>query len=195
MTGSERRIQALRENNPKPVIDMVGRKFAKLTVIERVPRKGRTIWRCRCDCGGETNAEGFNIRAGHVQSCGCVQRERAAAANSSRAKHGHTRHKRSEPVKPSRTYRTWRCMLYRCYGKKAANRKHYGGRGIAVCPQWQGKAGFAKFLKDLGERPDGRTLDRINTDGNYEPGNVQWATPKEQCVTRRKKSPPALPIT
>ena len=191
MTGHERQLKALRENNPNKMIDLTGKKFGRLTVIERV-KDGtpRTLWRCKCECGGEAIVWSINLRKGQTGSCGCLQSERTAAANTTRAKHGHTRHKKSEPVATTPTYRSWRCMLYRCCGKKSPNYHLYGGRGIKVCEQWQGPNGFKQFLADVGRRPAGKTLDRYpNKDGNYEPGNVRWATPKAQAANRRKRKP------
>ena len=83
----------------------------------------------------------------------------------------------------SPTHRGWKAMLTRCYNPKAINYAYYGGRGITVCERW--RASFADFLADMGERPDGKTLDRIDSDGHYEPGNCRWATPLEQTANRR----------
>lgn len=103
--------------------------------------------------------------------------------------HGNTRHGQSRTVatgKASPTYRTWVSMLARCSNPKASNYHLYGGRGIRVCERWHD---FAAFLADVGERPDGTTLDRFpNPSGNYEPGNVRWATPKQQAESRRPTS-------
>jgi hypothetical protein len=80
-------------------------------------------------------------------------------------------------------------MLNRCFLPSMPNYHLYGGRGITVCEQWRGKSGFEQFFKDVGRRPQGTTLDRIETNGNYEPGNVRWATPKEQAANRRIATP------
>lgn len=86
------------------------------------------------------------------------------------------------------TWKSWRAMIQRCTDANATNYKWYGGRGIKVHESWRGPHGFANFLKDVGERPAGKTLDRLNMDGNYEPGNVTWATQKEQTAhTRRSR--------
>lgn len=81
------------------------------------------------------------------------------------------------------TYNSWRAMISRCYNPRSAWYANYGGRGIAVCDRW--RQSFDAFLADMGERPDGRTLDRIDSDGNYERGNCRWATPLEQTHNRR----------
>lgn len=189
MTGAERRAKALREHNANPVIDLTGRKFGRLTVIGRVKTdKPRTFWRCSCRCGGETTTSSLNLRGGQTRSCGCLQRERTAKANTTRITHGHTRHKKNAPVVTTSTYRSWKAMLERCRNSAAPNYHLYGGRGITVCGQWQGKDGFARFLQDVGERPKGMTLDRLDNDKGYEPGNVRWATPKQQAANRRKRS-------
>jgi hypothetical protein len=85
------------------------------------------------------------------------------------------------------TYRTWYSMTRRCFYPPTAGFKNYGGRGITIDPSWlQPKGlGFLNFLRDMGERPAGTSIDRINPDGNYEPGNCRWATPKEQAANRR----------
>lgn len=98
-----------------------------------------------------------------------------------RSSHGHlVRGKRS------RTYRSWDAMKERCANPKFIGWHRYGGRGIAVCERWRGPDGFENFLADMGERPEGKTLDRIDNEGNYEPGNCRWATPSEQ---RKNQAP------
>lgn len=76
-------------------------------------------------------------------------------------------------------------MLHRCRNPKADNHSYYGGRGVTVCERWRS---FGSFLADMGERPEGKTLDRIDPYGNYEPGNCRWATAREQRINQRKKS-------
>lgn len=82
------------------------------------------------------------------------------------------------------TYNTWRAMIYRCTQKSHIAYKNYGGRGIKVCDEWRK---FSNFLRDMGERPQNKTLDRIDPNGNYEPSNCRWATPKQQARNKRKK--------
>ena len=97
-------------------------------------------------------------------------------------KHGHS--PRNGKLSP--TYRSWQSMKDRCQNSNCPAYKNYGGRGIAVCERWMD---FANFLEDMGTRPEGKTLDRIDNDGNYEPGNCRWATPKEQTQNRRPLKP------
>lgn len=102
-----------------------------------------------------------------------------------RERHGHSVN--GPDGKPTRTYHTWRAMRKRCLYPSHHRYPRYGGRGITICPEWDD---FSKFLADMGERPEGRTLDRIDTDGNYELSNCRWATPKEQRANRSKLQEP-----
>ncbi len=121
-----------------------------------------------CLCGKVFESDFHDVRSGHTKSCGCRKRP-----------HGHSR--------PSRTYNTWQSMKKRCASKDDKNYVYYGARGIRFCERW---SDFSTFLADMGVRPEGKTLDRIDTDGNYEPNNCRWATPKEQWVNRRRTGSP-----
>lgn len=153
------------------VIDMFGRKCSRLRVLglEHI-RGAHRYWRCRCECGKFAVVAGHHLRNGNVRSCGCLLREtvRLPRLNSRRAG-GASLH----PL-----YDLYRAMVARCYNPNAVSYEHYGARGITVCPRWL--ANFSDFIADVGKRPVGHTLDRIDNARGYEPGNVRWATPKAQ---------------
>ncbi len=157
------------------VINLVGQRFGKLTVVRRVCNddSGGSRWLCHCDCGVEREIASHNLRTGHTASCGCAH-----------ARHGETRHGGWQ----SAEYTAWHNMITRSTNAKLPQWKDYGGRGITVCERWLGEHGFENFLADVGRKPSPElTLDRIDNDGNYEPGNVRWTTHHDQQMNRRKR--------
>jgi hypothetical protein len=152
----------------------VGDVFDRWTVLDAADRSRVHV---RCTCGSEARVPASNLVGGLSRSCGCLKRERSAELGRSNRTHGLSRH----PL-----YGTWERMVARCHGPESGDWRYYGARGIKVHPTWFDVAAFiADVERDLGARPEGMTLDRIDNDGHYAPGNVQWATWAEQASSRR----------
>ena len=150
--------------------DLSGQRFGKLIVLRPVGRDkgGRILWLCRCDCGNETVVLGGHLRSGHTRSCGCLP---------GMLRHGACTNRHCTPE-----YQTWSGMRQRCQNPNSSGYQYYGGRGIKVCKRWQK---FENFLIDMGKRPEGMTLDRIDNDSGYYQKNCRWATFHEQRCNSR----------
>lgn len=161
------------------LINLVGRSFGRLTVETRAPDheqpSGKKIarWECRCECGNTAAILGQNLLSGSVISCGCFNKE-------VHTRHGATRQRSGSRY---RTYRRWGAAKERCFNSATPMYRYYGGRGITMCDRWRND--FEAFLADMGECPPAFTLERVDFDGDYEPGNCTWIPKSEQAKNRR----------
>ena len=149
----------------RQIKDVSRMKFGRLQVTGRAVSDSRrlALWACRSECGSEVTGAGAELAKGQHTSCGCA-----------RFTHAMTN---------TPTYRSWKSMRRRCLNENDSSYKNYGGRGISICRQW---GEFEAFVRDMGVRPDGTSLDRIDVNGNYEPVNCRWASSMEQSNNTRR---------
>ncbi|MDB4997093.1 MAG: hypothetical protein JWM74_4525 [Myxococcaceae bacterium] len=160
-------------------VDLTGMTFGRWTVGPRADLPGRIRYLCTCACGVGGAVMAQSLRNGDSQSCGCLKRE--LLGNVSRAR---TTHAASRKGQWTPEYSTWAHMHDRVKSDQDGTREYYKDRGIAVCERWKS---FENFLADMGPRPPGLTIDRIDNDRGYEPGNCRWATWAQQCANRRPR--------
>lgn len=154
-------------------MDLTGKQFGRLVVVERVSndKHGNLYWLCRCSCGNENGivVRGSSLKISHTNSCGCLKIEKAT-------KHSHSQ--------KNKTYKTWQGMIQRCTNPNNDGYKGYGGRGIAVCDRWINS--FSNFLEDMGERPSEHTIERRDNQAGYCSKNCYWATLSQQQRNTRR---------
>jgi len=160
---------------------MLGSRYSRLVVIETLNKKwGKLLVRVKCDCGTEKTVYLYDMQREKVKSCGCLNRE---LSKERATKHG---------MKGTKIYGTWTNIKSRCLNKNDASYHNYGGRGISICSRWDD---FQNFYDDMGDVPDGKSIDRIDNNGNYTPDNCRWATSQQQAENKRMYKANKLGIT
>ena len=162
-------------------VNLLGQRFERLLAVSGPVMvangtASQSAWHCICDCGNRSLVAAYKLRSGRSKSCGCLVvdvRRQYMKEHPKPKRHGHSH---------SPTYRSWYAMIQRCTNLKNIAFEYYGARGVQVCERWKL---FDNYLSDMGERPPGKTMDRIDVNGNYEASNCRWATATEQARNKR----------
>lgn len=166
----------------KKIKDLTGQRFRRLLVIEDSGKRnkwGKAMWRCKCDCGNMVTIYSGSLSSGHTKSCGCLNREMASIR--CRARNNNLKHGDARQGRITKLYGVWTGMKERCSNSLGWAYKYYGGKGISICDEWKEYTPFKIWALNNGY-DIGLTIDRIDNNDNYRPGNCQWITQAENTI-------------
>jgi hypothetical protein len=169
---------------------MINHKFGELTILNETIKRSKSrgkYYLCKCSCGNIKEILGNSLKLGNTKSCGCFHKEKAKIQGLSNKKHGECSN-----YQVTKEYTTWISIKQRCNNKNNKNYNNYGGRGIKVCDRWLNS--FENFLEDMGRKPKGYSIERINNNGNYEPNNCKWIPINKQYENKRRNKKAKLNI-
>lgn len=164
-------------------INMAGNRYGKLLAVSRCD-KPRTHWWFQCDCGTTKAINAYHVRVGRISSCGCLWTKERAADHAKKVLVPYSGNNRTHCASRKKVYFVWKTMRQRCMNPHSRDWRWYGGLGVKVCDRWND---FGNFIEDMGERPEGLTLERRDPNGDYCPENCYWATWEQQRRNKRGK--------